>query len=204
MAVKILARPKFDTAQLRAIPKAFSHVASYLRSQADRRINSNIPPQNRALTERVKQGNQTLRDSGALMRSLAGHSGSLWADCSSKLKYARILQYGGMITAKGKALAVPMGPETRRLMKRYGAHSPKALIDAMKADGYRFFYSPLSKVFCAVKGKGKAFALYRFQNTVTIPARPFLHIDEKDEQYIVHYLGTEISHGLHPKKGGAP
>jgi len=203
MGVKILARPAISAGQIGALPKAFSHVASYLRSQADKRIKNGVPPPNSPLTARVKQGNQTLRDSGALMRSLASHSGSLWADCSTNAKYAQILQHGGTIKAKGKALYIPAGPETRRLMKRYGAQTPGALIAAMEADGYTFFYTPLTRVFCAVKKKGKPFALFVTRKSVTIPARPFLHIDEKDKQYIVAYLGVAISHALHPKKGGA-
>ena len=202
MGVKILARPSRKAEQLRAIPKAFNHVASYLRSQADKRIKNGVPPPNSPLTERVKQGNQTLHDSGTLMRSMASHSGDLWADCGTKLKHAKILQYGGTITAKGKALWIPAGPETRRLMKKYGAQKPGDLITAMKADGYTFFRSPLTRTFCAVKGKGKPFALFITRKSVTIPARPFLHIDHKDETYILNYLGIEISHALQPGKGG--
>jgi phage gpG-like protein len=202
MGVKILARPALKAKQLQAIPKAFNHVASYLRSQADKRIKNGVPPPNSPLTARVKQGSNTLRDLGTLMRSTASHSGNLWADCSTAAKQARILQYGGTIKAKGKALYIPAGPETRRLMKRYGAQSPGALIAAMRAEGYTFFYTPLTRAFCAVKKKGKPFALFVTRKSITIPARPFLHIDPKDERYIVHYLGIEISHALHPGKGG--
>jgi phage gpG-like protein len=204
MGVRILCRPKFNAAQLRAVPMAFAHVAAYLRSGADRRIRDGVPPANSPLTARVKRGDQTLRDSGNLAQSIAPHSGALWADASTNLKYARILQHGGTVRAKGKALAVPAGPETRRLMKSYGTQSPRALISAMKADGYKFFTTPLTRVLCASKGKGKPFALFLMRPQITIPPRPFLHIDEKDERYILNYLGTEMLHAVHPGKGGEP
>jgi phage gpG-like protein len=194
MGVKIVKRPPSCAPLLAGgIPETMSRAAAYLRSSADRKIKAGVPPPNSPLTARVKQGNQTLRDSGALARSIAPHAGALWADASANLIYARILQYGGTIRAKGRGLWIPAGPETRRLMKRYGAKSPGALIKTMKANGYGFFYTPLSKVFCAVKGKrGKPFALFVVRSSVTIPARPFLHIDQKDEAYLAALIRRGI------------
>jgi phage gpG-like protein len=215
MGVKIVARPAAKANQIRAIPNAFKQIAHYLRSKADKRIKGGIQPPNSPLTARVKQGDQTLRDSGALMRSIAPHSGSLWADASTNAKQARILQEGGTIRAKGRRLWIPAGPETRRLMKKYGAQRPGELITRMKADNYGFFFTPLSKVYCAYKKgtsrknggtgpDGKPFALFVVRSSVTIPARPFLHIDKQDEQYILLALGVAISHALDNGKGGKP
>ena len=174
----------------------------YLQSQADKRIKNSIPPPNSSLTTCVKKGNLTLRDSGALMRSIAPHSGDLWADCSTNLKQARILQYGGTIKAKGKTLWIPAGPETRRRMKGL---TISQMLQQMKSDGWKFFKK--GKLFCASRrnksGKREELALFILKDSIVIPARPFLHIDQKNERYILHYLGTEISHALHPGKGGA-
>ncbi|MDR2049073.1 MAG: phage virion morphogenesis protein [Treponema sp.] len=210
MGVKIVARPSKKAGSIARVPEAFKHIAHYLRSRADKRIKEGVPPPNSPLTARVKRGNLTLRDSGALMRSLATHAGDLWADTSTKLKYARIQQEGGTIRSKGKGLWIPAGPETRRLMKRYGTQKPGALIAAMKADDYDFFSR--KKVFCAYKkGKtlkngrkgpdGKPFALFVIRSSVTIPARPFLHIDRADELYILNYLGIAIRDALEKGKG---
>jgi phage gpG-like protein len=212
MGVKIVARPSKKAGSIANIPGAFAHISHYLRSRADKRIKEGVPPPNSALTSRVKQGDLTLRDSGTLMRSIAAHAGALWADASSKLTYARILQEGGTIRAKGKGLWIPAGPETRRLMKRYGTQKPGALIAAMKADNYGFFFTPLTKVYCAYKkGKarknggtgpgGKPFALFVVRSSVTLPARPFLYIDRADELYILNYLGVAIGRAL-DRKGG--
>ncbi|MDR2048926.1 MAG: phage virion morphogenesis protein, partial [Treponema sp.] len=196
MGVKIVARPSKKAGSIAKLPEAFARISHYLRSRADKRIKDGVPPPNSPLTSRVKQGGLTLRDSGTLMRSLAAHAGDLWADTGTKLKYARIQQEGGTVRAKGKGLWIPAGPETRRLMKRYGTQKPGALIAAMKADDYGFFKSPLTKTFCAYK-KGKArkrggtgpdgnpFALFVIRSSVTLPARPFLHIDRADELYIL-------------------
>jgi hypothetical protein len=81
-------------------------------------------------------------------------------------------------------------------MTEYDAQSPGALITAMKAAGYTFFYTPLTKVLCAQKGKGKPFALFVTRKSVTIPPRPFLHIDEKDEAYIVKLVQDGVSIAL--------
>jgi phage gpG-like protein len=184
--------------------------AAYLRSGADRKIKSGVPPANSPLTERVKQGGLTLRDSGDLMRSIAPHSGAFWADASTAKKQARILQEGGVIRAKGKGLWIPAGAQTRKLMKQYGAKTPGQLISAMEAAGYGFFFTPRTKVYCAYKkGRarkkggtgpgGKPFALFVVRSSVTIPARPFLHIDKQDEAYLVPLIRSGIIREL---KGG--
>jgi phage gpG-like protein len=201
MGVKIVARPSKKAGSIAKIPDAFKHIAHYLRSRADRRIKEDVPPPNSPLTARVKQGNLTLRDSGALMRSIAAHAGDLWADASSKLKYARMVQEGGTIRAKGKGLWIPAGPETRRLMKGL---RPGELIQKMKSAGWKFYKK--GRLFCAYRkgtsGKREEKALFIVKDSVTLPARPFLHIDQTDELYILNYLGVAIGRALEKGKGG--
>ena len=127
---------------------------------------------------------------------------------------ARLLQEGGTIRPKNaKALWIPAGPKTRRLMKRYGAHTPGDLIKAMKADDYDGFYTPLSKVYCMYKkgktlkqggtGKGgKPFALFIVRRSVTIPARPFLYHDGRDLAYLFSLVVTGIRQALRREKEG--
>ena len=204
MGVKVIKRPPPCAPLLvDGIPDTMRRAASCLRSSADRKIKAGVPPSNSPLTARVKQGEFTLRDSGALMRSIAPHAGKLWADASTKIKYARIQQEGGTVRARGKGLWIPAGPQTRRLMKQYGAKTPGALIRAMKAAGYEGFYTPPARVYCMYKkgrtlksggaGKaGKPFALFVVRSSVTIPARPFLHIDAKDEAFLVSLIRAGI------------
>ena len=53
-------------------------MSKYLVSSAVGKINKNIPPENAPLTQKVKGGKNTLRDSGHLMGSIAPQSGKTW------------------------------------------------------------------------------------------------------------------------------
>ncbi len=173
-------------------------VSKYLVSSAVRKINGNIQPENAPLTQEVKQGNKTLRDNDQLMASIAPQNGKDWAAAQTNLKYAKIQQEGGTIHGKGKGLWLPASAKTRTLMRRYNAQKPAELIQAMKGDGYSFFRT--GKVFCAKKKKGEPFALFIIKQSITIPARPFLHIDEKDEKYITKEIKKAVHEALQGDK----
>jgi phage gpG-like protein len=177
-------------------------VAQYLQSSADRKIKNGVQPPNSPLTIKIKRGDKTLRDTNGsgLAGSIASHSGATWADASTNKKQARILQEGGTIRPRNaRALWIPAGPETRNLMTRYGAQRPGELIRAMKADDYSFFME--KKLFMAKKGKrGKPFALFIIRSSVTIPARPFLYIDSKDEAFLENLIRDGIMKELGGKQ----
>jgi len=199
MGVKVISRPPDYAKLLRAgLSGTMKKAAMYLQSSADRKINAGVMPANAPLTQKVKQGSRTLRDSSELIESIAPHSGDLWADASTNLKYARLQQKGGTITPKSaKALFIPAGAKTRSLMRSYGTRTPRSLISAMKADGYAFFKA--GRIFFAYK-KGEAykkrkgnkkdeeFALFIISRSAKIPPRPFLFIDEKDEKYLMNLI----------------
>lgn len=206
MGVKITKSPPDYAKRIASgLAPTMKKAAMYLQSSALRKINSGIMPANAPLTQSVKQGSRTLRDNGELMKSIAPHSGDLWADASTNLKYAKIQQEGGTITPKNaKALFIPASAKTKTLMRSYGAHTPRSLISAMTADGYNFFSA--GKVYFAYKkstgksGKrGKEFALFIISRSVKIPARPFLFLDEKDEEYLMKLIQTGVTNAL---KGG--
>jgi len=215
MGVKVVHRPPDYAKRIGAgLAPVMKKAAMYLQSSANKKISGGIAPANAPLTQEVKQGSQTLRDRGGLMQSIAPHSGDLWADASTNLKYARIHQPpdgsdSTTITPKNaKALYVPAGAETRKKMRHYNAWTPRSLISAMRADGYGFFKA--GKVFFAYKkgktlksgkkGKrGEEFALFIVKSSVKIPARPFLYIDEKDEAYILKLVQEGVARAL---KGG--
>jgi phage gpG-like protein len=203
MGVKVAYRPPAYAGRISSgIPETMKKAAAYLQSSADRKIKKGVPPPNSPLTAKIKQGAQTLRDSGDLAQSIAPHSGAAWADASTNKPQAQILQNGGTVKPKkARALWIPAGPRTRALMKTYRAQSPAALIAAMKADGYSFFKTPLSKTFCAVKGKrGKPFALFIIRSSVKIPARPFLCIDEQDEAFLTSLIRESIMKELKKRR----
>lgn len=181
-----------------SLEPAMRKMSKYLVSSAVGKINRGIAPENAPLTQEVKQGNKTLRDNGQLMASIAPHHGKDWAAASTNLKYAKINQEGGTINGKGKGLWLPASAQTRSLMRRYNAQKPGELIEAMKRDGYSFFRT--GKVFCARKKNGKPFALFIIKQSVTIPSRPFLHIDEKDEKYITKEIKKAVHEALQGDK----
>ena len=208
MGVKVVKRPPDYAKMLGAgLAPTMKKAAMYLQSSALRKINAGIMPANAPLTQNVKQGSRTLRDNGDLMKSIAPHSGDLWADASTNLIYARIQQEGGTITPKkAKALFIPASAKTRTLMRSYGAHTPRSLISAMKADGYGFF-TVGSAFFACKKGKtlksgkegkqGKEeFILFIIKKSIKIPARPFLFIDEKDEAYLMKIIQEGVTNAL--------
>jgi len=212
MGVKVVKRPPDYAKMLGAgLAPTMKKAAMYLQSSANKKINSGINPANAPLTQSVKQGSQTLRDNGDLVRSIAPHSGDLWADASTNLKYARVLQEGKTITPKNaKALYIPASSKTREVMRHYNAWTPRSLINAMRADNFNFYKA--GKAFFAYR-KGKTlkngkegkqgkenFILFIIKKSVEIKPRPFLFIDEKDEEYLMKLIQTGITNAL---KGGA-
>lgn len=195
MGVTVVKRlPKYGEGMKGAAAKAMPRIAEYLRSQADKKIRNGVPPANAPLTQAVKQGSQTLRDSGALAASITAHNGKDWAAAGTNLRYAKRLQEGGVIRGKAKGLWIPAGSETRRIMRSYGATGAGKLIARMKADGWEMWRR--GKAFLAKKEKGSAFVLFIIKQQVEIPARPFLYIDAKEEKFILRTIENAIAETL--------
>lgn len=182
--------PKFGQSLQGKVSSAMPKIAAYLQSCANKKINQGVPPANAPLTAAVKQGNKTLRDTGALAASIAAHSGQTWADASTNLKYARIQQEGGTIASKGKGLWIPAGAKTRQLMRQYSATSPGQLIRAMKGAKWKMWRT--GKAWMAQKGKQAPFVLFIIKDKIEIPARPFLYIDKKEEAYIMKLVREAV------------
>lgn len=172
-------------------------ISKYLVSSAVKKIDRGIKPENAPLTQAVKQGNQTLRDRGQLMASIAPQNGKNWAAAQTNLKYARIQQKGGTITGKKKGLWLPAGSRTRTLSTQYNAQNAGELIASMRNAGFSFYR--VKNIFYAKSKKGKPFPLFVIKQSVTIPARPFLYIDEQDERYINEELRKAVHSALEEK-----
>ncbi len=182
--------PQFGQNLQSRISSAMPKIAAYLQSCANKKINRGVPPANAPLTAAVKQGNRTLRDTGALAASIAAHSGKDWADASTNLKYARLQQEGGTITGRGKGLWIPAGARTRQLMRQYSATSPGQLIRAMKGAKWKMWRA--GKAWMAQRGKQAPFVLFIIKNKMQVPARPFLYIDRKEESYIMRIVQEAV------------
>jgi phage gpG-like protein len=207
MGVKVVYRPPDYAARLGAgLAPVMRKAAMYLQSSADRKISGGVAPPNAPLTQEVKRGSQTLRDRSELVKSIASHSGDSWADASTNLAYARIQQEGGTISPKNaKALWIPASAKTREKMRHYNAWTPGKLIAAMKADGYAgykagkayFIYKKGRELKSGKHGKrGQEFMLFIIKDSVKLPPRPFLYIDEKDEAYLMKLVQDGVMGAL--------
>lgn len=160
-------------------------IAVYLVSSSQRKIAEGIPPENAPLTKAVKNGSKTLRDNGILAASITPSGSRDTAQAGTNMKYARLMHFGGTVTPKSaSALYIPASASTRKLMRTYG-ETPGKCISAMKAAGYQIWKSKSGKALLAKNGKeAEPFTLFIIKQSVTVPARPFLVLDEKDRAII--------------------
>jgi phage gpG-like protein len=146
---------------------------------------------NSSLTQDVKGNAKPLQDSGALLGSIAHRVEGDRAIIGSNHIAARILHYGGEVTAKRtKFLAIPAGRETRTFMRQYGL-TPRACIEGMKSAGYQVWVA--KSVIMARKGKtGKPRALFFLRRSVHIPARPFMTLGEQGRAVLSRMVARRV------------
>lgn len=117
---------------------------------------------------------------------------------SAGVPYAAIHEYGGTITAKGKALTIPT-EENRR-----PDGSPKITIRELFG-GLRskVFTTKGGVVMLAPGGKGsKLTPMFIFKKSVTIPARPYIRPAlAASQETIIKNFGLFLSAAFAPKKG---
>lgn len=183
----------------------YQRVADHMVGSTKRKINQGIRPANAPLTVAVKKGSKTLRDRGDLIGSIASRATPNEASVGTNKIYARIQHFGGTIKAKKTWLFIPAGYETRRLQRKY-SFAAGELIKKMRADGYNVWFQVKGNkgVVMAEKklkrhrrdGAGKiihkSFVLFILKKAVTIPARPFLTIDELDRKVIMRMARQEL------------
>ncbi len=167
--------------------------ANHMVSSTQAKINGGIGPANAPLTVAVKKNSKTLRDSGALMASIARSFSPNEASVGTNKSYAKIHQFGGTIKAKRTWLFIPAGWKTRTLQRRYDFKAGP-LIRKMRDAGYSVWFQVKGSkgVVLAREGKRKPFVLFILKKEVRIPARPFLTITQKDRDIIRSIARTEI------------
>jgi phage gpG-like protein len=160
---------------------------------------SNWAP-NAPLTQSVKKGESPLKDSGALRSSIAYAAQNDLVLVGTTLKYARLVHDGGTITPKkARRLAIPAGPQTRTLMRRYGA-TPRSCIDAMRAAGFSVWVSRSGKAILYASAKmretGGYDLLFILKDKITVPARPFLALTDEDiadlQAEVIKYIEGDL------------
>ena len=156
-------------------------------SAIQKNIESGIKPDNAPLTKAVKQGNNTLRDTGKLRSSLTARSTETEAAVGTNVPYAHIHnpedgRTATVIRPKGaKFLCLPASFETRQKLRQHG-WSVREVIKGLEKEGFAV-YRPYKKgtrvranVIMAKKKGENAFALFILKKSITVPARPFMFL----------------------------
>ena len=156
-------------------------------SAIQKNIESGIKPDNAPLTKIVKQGNNTLRDTGKLRASLTARHSETEAAVGTNVPYAHIHNPEDGRTAtvlrpkKAKFLCLPASAYTRTLYRTYG-WSVREVIKGLEKEGFAV-YRPYKKgmrvranVIMAKKKGENAFALFILKKSITVPARPFMFL----------------------------
>lgn len=188
-----------------SMARFYLRAADHMMGSTMHKIAQGIGPANAPLTVAVKKGAHTLRDRGDLMGSIAARATGTEASVGTNKIYARLQHFGGTVKAKKTWLFIPAGYDTRKLQRKY-SFAAGELIRMMRADGYSVWFQVKGKkgVVMAEKklkrrrrdGSGKiihkAFVLFILKKEVSIPARPFLTIDELDRKVVMRIARREL------------
>jgi len=166
--------------------KALDAIGEGLVSSTQKRIAKGDFAPNAPLTVKMKRGSNPLRDRGILMQSITKQVGENWVKVGSGLIYARIHQYGGVISAKrAEKLAIPaFEPEQKRL-------PPRDYLTRLKGRGWRIWSTP-GAILGRPPGGNTTVVLYVRKKSVRIPQREYLRLDEQDWKLIRDILCVEI------------
>ena len=179
-------------------------------SAVQKNIEKGITPANAALTQEVKKGDKTLRDTGRLRASLTARHSENEAVVGTNVPYAETHnpQDGRsetVIRAKnGKSLAIPASAQVRTFQRRYG-FSASEVIKGLQKDGYTVFRplkngKPGNVIFAQKKTisrktmRGTSVPIFILKKSVKIPARPFLFIPDSILDAMLDRVGAYYAH----------
>lgn len=175
-------------------------VGRYMVSSTQRKIRQGVAPANAPLTVAVKKGGRTLRDSGKLMASISYRGDAQKAVVGTNRIGATLQQFGGTVRAKnGKYLWIPASARIRALQRKYGFQATDVL-DGLRRDGYVYWFTKgngTGRCVRARKGKGKPFSVFILKQTVKVPARPFLFVDDLDRRAVDLMMAGMVREGKH-------
>ena len=158
-------------------------------SAIQKNIENGIKPDNAPLTKEVKQGANTLRDTGKLRASLTARHTETEAAVGTNVPYARVHNPADGRTEtvirpkKATYLCLPASPATRTLYRRYG-FAARDVITGLQSNGVAVF-RPYKRgtteraniILMQKKGK-KAEVIFILKKSITVPARPFMFLPD--------------------------
>lgn len=174
---------------------AMRRMGAYMVSSTQRKIMEKKTPPNAPLTVALKGNSLPLRDTGALMSSIASRSDPGKAVIGTNRAGAAMNHSGAVRRAGlGKHIWVPASREARLLLASAG--SIGRMIQRLKAQGYGCFKQ--GKRFVRYR-KGeeprKLETIFYLKKKVVIPARPFLYVDDLDRKALDRIAWRAIRDG---------
>jgi phage gpG-like protein len=192
MSVELRGWEKFNKA-LKKFAEKFEReinesIGEHIVSKAVGRIKKGeIKPPTSEFTLSLRRGNKgkTLLDKGHLWQSLTYKVEGNSVKVGSKLRYAKIHQFGGVIKPKeAKTLCIPATKLAKRLSETKGV---KGALEELKSNGWHIWFEP--NAIMGRKGKrGKEQVLFYRKKKVKIPARTYVYLNEKDWEEITQMV----------------
>lgn len=176
---------EFEIPQGSRLQKVIKKLANQAESFVVKRISNGIPPAISPLTAAVRGSGKPLQDTGALMASIHSGADSQGGFVATSHEAAAVNHFGATIRPKkAKKLWIPASGETRRLMRRYSP-TPSGLIHSLKAAGWKLWTSKSGKAFMGQSPRSKTpQVLFVLKESVKIPPRPFLYLDDLQHEVI--------------------
>ena len=214
MGIKLYENPSFD-GFLRSLKEKLKQVlpeiAPEVRDFVVEHIKEGgIPSKpNAPLTIQVKKSSKPLLDRGVLRGSITYKIENNKLIVGTKLIYAPIQHYGGVIKPKrAKTLTLPTTRKVRRLVETKGV---RGFLKKLEEEGYKIVWRPKSVIAIPPKPKGKKrkkvkpkyglplksglgeLVLIR-KKEVRIPARPYMLLTEEELEYLKERIREILLH----------
>ena len=179
---------------------AWRPVAVYLAAATKQRFASGVSPDGAPWAPlahpRPRGGTTPLRDTGLLMASVTGQGQGhveqatpqqlVWG---TNLDRAALHQWGGVVRPKGRALAIPLTVEAVRAGR--ARQFPRPLFVHQAGGGKPFLAESVGQ------GKRKRLVLhYLLTASVTVPARPFVGLNNDDVEEVGGILADHAARWL--------
>lgn len=155
-----------------AVPEIPRRLAPFVVADVQEHIRSASSPANAPLTRALKGNKGPLKDTGALRARITYRLEPLTLIVGSNGIQDRLLHAGGTISAQNaEKLAIPA---TRRIKLATEASGVRGYLDGRKAAGWRIVFTP--GAILGIPPRGRQQLLYIRKASVTIPARPYMHL----------------------------
>jgi len=189
-------------------PELFDKIGNYMHSSIKKKIDGQkfkepFTPTSK-FTKDLRRGSdtskgKTLQDNGMLYNSIQKKVEVNSIKIGSQLKYAKIHNEGGTVTAKKNYLYIPGTPEIK---KNSQANGVSATIELFKSKGYNVFYNKTGRgnvLLYQRIGKRKEFpvqVMFYLKKSVTIPKREYLYVSDEDEKIIQGIIKRYLFSGV--------